>query len=514
LRRQLERPGGSAEGLFLADYNTLQLNPAAFTTDIQEFKQALRRAPNTVDANTSEAHLRRAVDLYSGELLAGYYEEWILPERAHLAADCCSALTRLTKAAIQRGDLNSAIDYTRRSLNVDLSQESTHCELMRLYVAVGQNAAAQRQYRILERTLRSQLDVAPSAEARDLMRQARQTPIVATSSPGSAPPAPSLLPSPIIGITVRSTPREAVSLPRLPLALTRFFGRQEEIALLEALLDQSIPMEKPTRVSDQSPVRLITLTGPGGSGKTRLALEIANRVQSCFEGAVCFVSLAELSNTNPIADRLLIALNLRHTPALDPIDQIVEYLGRRIWLLVLDNCEHLIDAIATLTQLLLERVPTLCCLATSRQHLDIDGEHEIPVAPLPLPAARQDRLEVGPGELFSLLDYPGIQLFVDRTQSAHPDFQLNARNANDLVLLCNRLEGIPLALELAAAWAQVLTPAQMLAQLEDRFRFLVSKRKSRAPRHRSLQATVEWSYHLLEPPHQRLFCQLSVFRGG
>jgi predicted ATPase/DNA-binding SARP family transcriptional activator len=510
LRRQLKHPGTSTAGLFLTDYNTVCLNSAAFTTDVDEFEQALKRAAGMAHPDATEAQLRRAVELYRGELLAGYAAEWITPLRVHLVTDCCAALARLATAAEQRGDLHCAIEDTRRALAIDLSQEPTHCELMRLYLTAGQNAAAQRQYRVLERVLRSQLDLTPSAEARELMRQARRKQITTASFPGSAQPEP----SPILSIIAQSTSREAVPLPRLPLAWTRFFGRQEEIMFLTALLEQTLPGQNPMLVSERPSARLITLIGPGGCGKTRLALEVAQQVQACFAGAVCFVSLAELSHTQSLADRLLNALELRPMPALDPLNQIVEYLSQRSWLLVLDNCEHLANAVAAVVQWLLERVPTLCCLTTSRQLLDLDGEHEIAVTPLPLPRVPPDHAEAASNSLASLLDYPGVQLFVDRAQAARPDFQLTVRNANDIVLLCNRLEGIPLALELAAAWAQVLTPAQMLTQLEDRYRFLVSRRRSKAPRHQSLQAAVEWSYRMLEPAQQRLFCQLSVFRGG
>jgi len=279
----------------------------------------------------------------------------------------------------------------------------------------------------------------------------------------------------------------------LPLTFTRFFGREKELAWLqEALL--------------QAQTRLVTMTGSGGCGKTRLALEAARQLLQPFGGAVWFVALQELASSGLIPGAVADALQLPRSPHIEPLDQAVEALSRQPSLLVLDNFEHLAGEGALVLRTLLERVPTLTCLVTSRQTLDLSGEAEFFVAPLPTPS--------GEGTPEGLMSCDSVQLFVDRAQAARPDFQVTPANARAVSALCDRLEGIPLALELAGARAQVLTPAQMLGQLEHRFEFLVTRKRDVPDRHRTLRAAVDWSYQSLAPELQRFFRQLSVFRGG
>jgi predicted ATPase len=230
----------------------------------------------------------------------------------------------------------------------------------------------------------------------------------------------------------------------------------------------------------------VTLTGPGGSGKTRLALELAGELVERFQGAVWFVPLADLSDPRRIVEAIRDALRLRRSPDLTPLEQVVDTLSQQPSLLVLDNFEHLVEEAAAIVRSLLEQAPPLQCLVTSRQRLDLAGEREFPILPLPIPmgTASPERLTL----------YESVQLFVDRAQAVRPDFQVTSSNAPAVAELCSRLEGIPLAIELAAARAQVLTPAQMLTKLGQRFEFLVSRRRDTIPRHRTLRAAIEWSY--------------------
>src|SRR5207244_3504492 len=192
--------------------------------------------------------------------------------------------------------------------------------------------------------------------------------------------------------------------------------------------------------------------------------------------------------------------------------------SRQPSLLVLDNFEHLVEEGASVVQALLERLPSLKCLVTSRQLLGLSGEREFAVPPLQTPAgapaAGRPHAPPAPFALEQLSLYESVQLFIDRAQIVKPDFQVTNRNAAAVAELCNRLEGIPLALELAAARAQVLTPGQMLYQLAHRFEFLVSRKRDGAKRHQTLHAAMDWSYRLLTPELQRFFARLSVFRGG
>ena len=279
----------------------------------------------------------------------------------------------------------------------------------------------------------------------------------------------------------------------LPLQFTRFFGREPEMERLTAML-----------LGGQ--VRLVTLTGPGGCGKTRLAVEAARESLDAFQGAVWFVLLGGLSDPSLIGSAILEALRVPASPQLESLEQAAQALSRQRSLLVLDNFEHLVDGGAPLVRTLLERVPALTCLVTSRHCLHLRGEREFPVAPLPTPRGEEAADE--------LVSYPSVGLFVDRAQATRPDFQVTATNAPVVAELCQRLEGIPLALELAAARAQVLTPSQMLAQLEHRFDFLVSRARDVEERHRTLRTAIEWSYQLLPSELQRFFVRLSIFRGG
>ena len=249
----------------------------------------------------------------------------------------------------------------------------------------------------------------------------------------------------------------------------------------------------------------MTLTGAGGSGKTRLALELGQRLGSHFQSAVWFVALTDLTEAEQIPAAIRAALDLQESPNTHYLEQIGAVLGVQPSLLILDNLEHLVDEGASLVQHLIEAIPTLSCVVTSRRRLELVGEREFQVGPLPIPEA---------DDLAQLRDIPSVQLFIDRAQAARPDFQITTANASDIAELCRRLEGIPLALELAAARAQVLAPAQMLTEMERRFEFLVSTRRDIPSRHRTLSAALDWSYQSLSADLQQFFCRLSVFRGG
>lgn len=285
---------------------------------------------------------------------------------------------------------------------------------------------------------------------------------------------------------------EPVREANLPLPLTRFFGRVPEMAQLEALV-----------LAPQT--RLVTLTGPGGSGKTRLALEGARQLAPLLQGAVWFVPLAELSDPLRIADAIRDALQLSRQADAHPVDQVAPTLSQQPSLLVLDNFEQLADEGAFVVQELLTRVPTLTCLVTSRRSLNLSGEHEFPVAPLPTPSQTDTFAQIA--------GRPSVQVFVDRAQSVRPSFQVNDQNASAVAQLCQGLEGIPLALELAASRMRVLTPAQMLLQLKHRLDWK-SPYGDVADRHRTLHAAIDWSYDLLAPDLQLFWARLSVFRGG
>lgn len=478
LRRQLEASDAGGGVVLIADRTHVRLRPDAITTDVAQFEACLSAVDRAAEPDQVAA-LERAVAFYGGELLPGFYDDWVLRERQRLADACEGALRRLAEARQEAGVPDRALDAAHRALAVDPVSEEAHRDLMRLYAATGRTEAALRQYETLERLLGRDLGVEPDSVTYAL-REHLQTP-----GPLGARPAPDVSP-------LRETNPPVPTTPVLPPALTRFFGRESEAAQFRALL------ERPDTC-------LVTLTGPGGSGKTRLAVEVARRAAPAFAGGAYFVPLADLTEAAQIPAKLLSVLGLTATAPRDPLAQAAQALGNA--LLILDNMEHLVEDDAMVVQTLLGRADGLTCLVTSRQPLGLEGEQTYPVPPLPTPREDAPTPE-------RLLQNPSAQLFADRARASRPDFAVTAHNAPAVAALCDRLEGIPLALELAAGWARTLTPAQMLTQLDRRFDFLVSRRRDASDRHRTLRAAIDWSYQRLPAHLQRFFARLSVFRGG
>lgn len=284
----------------------------------------------------------------------------------------------------------------------------------------------------------------------------------------------------------------------LPIQLTSFVGRERELAEVLAQLAEA---------------RLLTLTGPGGSGKTRLALQAASeRVPELPDGA-WLVDLAPVADGNLVAAATADALGLREEPG-RPLDETLRnWLAPRELLLVLDNCEHVVEAAARLAGGLLGACPKLRILATSREPLRVVGEVVRTASTMTLPDA--PALERGGAEALSaVLASEAGQLFAERAAAAHAGFALTTENAAAVGAICRRLDGIPLALELAAARVRALAPAAMLERLDERFRLLAGGSRTALPRQQTLRATIDWSYDLLDPPEPVAFARLAAFRGG
>jgi predicted ATPase/DNA-binding CsgD family transcriptional regulator len=289
------------------------------------------------------------------------------------------------------------------------------------------------------------------------------------------------------GVQVEESTPQRISAP-----LSRFFGRQRELDELSARLGKD---------------RLVTIAGPGGVGKTRLALELARIVSDQFTGGTWLVDLAQITDSDLVARVVADSVGASSDFGANHLERAAHILQSGRSLLVLDNCEHVRAAVASVSVQLLARCPGLTMLATSREPLGLNGEQVWPAHPLTTPEATAVDAE-------AIGDTEAAQLFCDRAGLIAPGFRLSAANATDIVAICRRLDGLPLALELAAAWVPVLSLGQIAARLEDSLALLTMGVDERALRHRTMRAAIDWSYRLLSAAEQETFARFSVFVGG
>jgi non-specific serine/threonine protein kinase len=299
----------------------------------------------------------------------------------------------------------------------------------------------------------------------------------------------------LAGETSSSAPQPSPSTPpnNLPAPLTSFIGRTKEVAEVTRLLESA---------------RLVTLTGAGGCGKTRLAIQVARGVLERFPAGVWLIELAALTDDSVVPATVLRVLGLRSVPGQSALETLADYLRERTALLVVDNCEHLIGACASLVGTLLGACPRLTVLATSRELLGVSGEvtYRVPSLGVPDPREVADVAELRASE--------AVRLFVERVAAVQPGFTVTSQNARAVGQICQRLDGIPLAIELAAAWARGLSVEQIAARLGDRFRLLTGGSRTALRRQQTLRAAVDWSYELLSGSERKMLRRLAVFSGG
>ena len=277
--------------------------------------------------------------------------------------------------------------------------------------------------------------------------------------------------------------------------VTSFFGRDRELAELEALLQKH---------------RLVTLVGAGGVGKTRLSLHLGERVLGSYPDGVWFVEFAPVSDPQFVASAIASSVGLGSISEADPVSALVGALRAKRMLLILDNCEHLVEELARTAEAIVRTCPQVTLLASSRQGLDVDGERTYRVLPLGMPEVA--RIATIRADL--AMDFSAIRLFTDRAVSVGRGFELTDANAPIVADIVARLDGIPLAIELAAARVKVFSPAELRTRLDERFRLLTGGRRNALPRQQTLHALIGWSYDLLNDREKRLLQRLSVFAGG
>lgn len=421
--------------------------------------------------------LRAAVEAYRGDLLEGFYvhdapefEEWLLGQRERLRQLALQALHELAAHTTERGEYSLGIDYITRLLALDRTREDAHRQLMLLLARSDQREAALAQYKTCRHILAEELGVEPSDETQALERQIEVGDICPDARIGR--------------------PRHNLPVPPTPL-----LGREKELSLIMRKLDCD------------SECRLLTLVGAGGIGKTRLGLQAAVHLMAaqCFADGVFMVTLAPINHPDLVISAIAQALDVRESSGQSLLESVKDFLRYRQMLLLLDNFEHVIAAAPIVAQLL-AACASLKVLVTSHEALRVQGEHLLPVPPLALPPL----IDLAA----PLLRYPVVQLFVQRVQAVKPDFALNGQNARAVAEICYRLDGLPLAIELAAAHVRVLTPHRLLAELSHRLDFLTGGPRDLPARQQTLRNTIDWSYNLLTPEQQRLFRRLSVFAGG
>ena len=479
--------------------------PAGYTlagaeVDATEFEQLVGRA-RSCRPDEAVPLLDRAIGLWRGEALADVRDVPFAQAPAARLDDLrLAAAEDRARFLVALGRAGDAVAELAVLAAEHPLRERTHELLIRALYAAGRQTDALTTYDALRTRLTDELGVDPSARLREVhtsvLRGETIDPLVRRTGPASS-----------------STPADAErsgTPNNLRTRLTSFVGRDDDIAAIGKLLTTS---------------RLVTLVGPGGAGKTRLATETAatlltdaDETTQVSSDGIWFVELAPLGESADIAPTILSALGISEfvddgrtlkpgrMPAVRAArDRLLDVLAEHRVTLVLDNCEHLVAGVAELAEALLTRCPRLRVLTTSREPLGIDGEQLYPVGSLALPPVEGP---AGPAP------YPSVQLFVDRANAVEPGFVLTTANAEAVGEICRRLDGMPLAIELAAARMRSMSPEQLVERLADRFRLLTTGSRTALPRHQTLRAVVEWSWELLDDAERTVARRLSVFAGG
>jgi len=469
------------------DHLSLRLvGPGAIDIDVDRFRSAATAAQRSGDAVTLQA----AIDLYAGDLLPeDRYDDWAAAPRETLRETYLSLLLALADLLESQGAYDAALATLDRVVNADEMHEDAHAGMIRIYARMGRTGQALRQYARFREVLHRELDIEPSAATQRLHAD-----VAAGRFPSDVPTPDQHGDQPAASVASPVQPGH-----NLPESLTSLVGRQRELEEVAGIFKTT---------------RLLSLIGTGGAGKSRLALELARGLINEYEDGVWLVELASQSDPTVVPNAVAATIGLREQPGTPVTDTLVEALRSQSMVLVLDNCEHLIDACATLVETLLAGCPRLSVITTSREALRVPGEVVWQVPPMALPPAPRGSSTWTEASLKQLAQVAAVELFVSRARWVRPDFILTPEDADAVVQICHRLDGLPLALELAAARTSVLPPVQLAARLDDALGVLSAGSRTAPARHKTLQATLDWSYALLDARERTLLRRLSVFAGG
>jgi predicted ATPase/DNA-binding SARP family transcriptional activator len=482
LRHALSRirkalPRSARPGLIL-DGPSVALDPAVVDVDVARFERLV--ADGHLEA------LEQIAGLYRGDLLAGLalaerpFEEWLTSERERLHELAIQGLGHLLILQQKAGAAEPAVQTGLRLLALDPLQEPVHRAVMRLYAQLGRREAALRQYQLCMDALKRELGTPPEAETTQLYQHILKTRPVHPGPPEESRPA-----------SAGASPAAATPPTNLPESTSALIGRATAVAEVRELLAGH---------------RLVTLIGAGGIGKTRLSLEVARELLRDFPDGAWLAELAPLSEASLVPVTVAVSLKLALPDGAESPERVAAALGAKRLLLVLDNCEHVIEAAARMADAVQRAAPHARVVATSREPLRAPGEYVYRVPSLEVPLENtQD------GE--DLLQTAAVSLFVARTRAVAGRFSPDAPSAATMGAICRRLDGIPLAIELAAARAATLGLDEVAARLDDRFRVLTGGHRTALPRQRTLRATLDWSYELLAPIERTVLHRLAIFAG-
>jgi DNA-binding SARP family transcriptional activator/predicted ATPase/Tfp pilus assembly protein PilF len=514
-----DQDDGDVEPFLIVTRQAVQFNHSSdYTLDVAVFRSLVGQCRKHRHRHLETClpcirRMERTVALYQGPFLEQFFlsdsslfEEWALLEREWLHWEVVQALSHLARYCERRGDYVQARQHIQRQVALEPWREEAHRHLMRLLSLDGQRSAALAQYETCRQSLARELGIEPTAETTALYEQIR------TGQKMS-----------VEGRMRKETPSHTPTPPHnLPPSPTPFIGRAEELAELADLL------------ADPD-CRLVTLVGPGGIGKTRLALQVATDHVGTFAHGIYFVPLTTVSSAKSLVSTVASTLSFSFQDRLDPKDQLLSYLSEKELLLVLDNLEHLLphvllavskdsalaapdaagqeDAGQALLVEILRSAPGVKLLVTSRERLNLHEEWVYEVGGLTYPA---DGLAKGStaSQTEKPESYSAVQLFLQSARQAHRRFALSATNVSHVLRICQMMEGMPLGVELAAASVRAHSCAEIVAEIERNLDILATSLRNVPERHRSIRATLEHSWQLLTQEEKSLFARLSVFRGG
>ncbi len=462
-RRALDSCGERGAARIAFAHDVLTLTTAGLAIDVEDFEAAAAEAERA----PSIMRLRTAIDLYTGELLPeDRFETWTIARREALRERHVALLVDLARRHQAAGDDAAAAAALQEALVDEPLHEPAHRELMRTYALSGRRHRALAQFHALRASLRREFEDEPDDDTRRLYQDIL-TRRLAAEHPSEPP-------------DLRPAGEPGDRRPgNLPLQLTSFIGRERALSDVVGLARRH---------------RLLTLTGPGGCGKTRLALEAAAVLAADAPAGVWLVELAGLSDGGLVAHAVGATLGVESRSSRPSDEAVAAHVGERKMLVVLDNCEHVVGECARLVEALLSTCPNLRVLATSREPLQSAGEANWRVPSLPVPEA--------------------VRLFADRAAGVSTHFTLSEENAGYVTEICRRVDGIPLAIELAAARVGVLAPAQIAARLRDSLNVLAAGRRTALTRQQTLTATLDWSHQLLDGDERALLRRLGTFAAS